>query len=102
MLAYHVEWHMRRDLAPILFDDHDRDAARAARTSIVAPAAISGRARAKKQTLRTEDGLPVQSFQSLLAHLATLTRNRVRAWDFNVHLGRGKHTRPCVGVHCHG
>jgi hypothetical protein len=49
------------------------------RTSIVAPAAISGRARTKKQTLRTEDGLPVQTFQSLLANLATLTRNRVRA-----------------------
>jgi hypothetical protein len=79
MLAYYVEWHMRRDLAPILFDDHDRATARAARTSIVAPADISERAMVKKQTRRTEDGLPVQSFQSLLAHLATLTRNHVRA-----------------------
>lgn len=79
MLAYHVEWHMRRVLAPILFDDHDREAARAARSSVVAPAEISAAAKAKKQTRRTDDGLPVQSFQSLLAHLGTLTRNRVRA-----------------------
>jgi len=79
MLAYHVEWHMRRALAPILFDDHDREAARRARSSVVAPAEISAAAKAKKQTRRTEDGLPVQSFQSLLAHLRTLTRNRVRA-----------------------
>lgn len=79
MLAYYVEWHMRRDLAPILFDDHEREAARAARRSIVAPAEVSAAAKMKKQSRRTEDGLPVQSFQSLLAHLATLTRNRVRA-----------------------
>src|SRR5438876_2842545 len=38
MLAYYVEWHMRRALAPILFDDHDPDAAAAQRPSIVAPA----------------------------------------------------------------
>ena len=36
MLAYHLEWHMRRALKPILFDDHDKAAAEAARTSIVA------------------------------------------------------------------
>jgi hypothetical protein len=79
MLAYYVEWHVRQALAPILHDDHDREAARAARRSIVAPSEISERAKSKKQTRRTEDGLPVQSFQSLLAHLATLTKNRVRA-----------------------
>ena len=38
MLAYYVEWHMRQALAPVLFDDHQRDEAAAARTSIVAPA----------------------------------------------------------------
>ena len=26
MLAYYVEWHMRAELAPVLFDDHDREA----------------------------------------------------------------------------
>jgi hypothetical protein len=54
-------------------------AATAARPSISAPSEIAERVRTKKQTRRTEDDLPVQSFQSLLAHLATLTKNRVRA-----------------------
>ena len=34
MLAYYVEWHMRRSLAPLLFDDHDP--ASAQRSSSVA------------------------------------------------------------------
>ena len=78
MLAYHVEWHMRRALAPVLFQDHDPEAAEAARSSPVAPARVSPAARAKAGSRRTPDGLPVHSFKSLLADLATLTRNRVR------------------------
>ena len=78
MLAYHVEWHMRRALAPLLFDDDDPAAAEAARTSPVAPARPSPSARAKAGRKRTSDGLPVHSFQTLLADLATLTRNRVQ------------------------
>ena len=75
MLAYYVEWHMRAALKPILFDDHDRVAADAARTSIVAKAKRSRAADRKAATQRTEDGLPVHSFRSLLADLATVTRN---------------------------
>ena len=78
MLAYYVEWHMRRALAPLLFDDDDPAAAEAARASPVAPARRSKAARAKAGRKRTPDGLPVHSFQSLLRDLATLTRNRVR------------------------
>ena len=40
MLAYSVAWHMRRKLAPLLFEDHDRTAAAASRTSPVAAAQI--------------------------------------------------------------
>ena len=75
MLAYYLEWHMRQALAPILFDDHQRAEAAAARSSIVAPAQRSKAARRKAATKRTTDGLPVHSFQSLLAELATFTRN---------------------------
>jgi hypothetical protein len=75
MLAYYLEWHMRQALAPILFDDHQRAEAAAARSSIVAPAQRSTAARQKAATKRTADGLPVHSFQSLLAELATFTRN---------------------------
>jgi hypothetical protein len=75
MLAYHVEWHMRARLAPMLYDDADRAVAAAARASIVAKAPRSPAALAKQTTGRTPDGLPVHSFASLLADLATLTRN---------------------------
>ena len=75
MLAYSLEWHMRQALAPILFDDHQRAEAAAARSSVVAPAQRSKAARRKAATKRTADGLPVHSFQSLLADLATFTRN---------------------------
>jgi len=75
MLAYHLEWHMRRALKPILFDDHDKAAAEAARASIVAKAERSDAADRKAATKRTHDGLPVHSFRSLLADLATVTRN---------------------------
>lgn len=75
MLAYYVEWHMRRALAPILFDDHDRPAAARARRSIVAPAQRSPAALRKAAAKQTDDGLPVHSFQTLIADLATITRN---------------------------
>jgi hypothetical protein len=81
MLAYHVVWHMRRALAPILFDDHDRAAAAAARVSPVAKAEVSQAAKAKAARKRTEDGSPVHSFRTLLQDLASLTRNIVRIGD---------------------
>ena len=78
LLAYHLEWHLRQALAPLLFDDHDRAGAEAQRASPVARAEPSPAARRKATTKRTADGLPVHSFRSLLADLATLTRNTVR------------------------
>lgn len=78
MLAYYVEWHMRRALAPLLFDDDDHAAAEAERRSVVAPAQRSPRAKAKALTKRTNDGDPVHSFQSLLRHLRTIVKDRMR------------------------
>jgi hypothetical protein len=75
MLAYYLEWHMRQRLAPMLYDDTDKDAAEAQRASVVAKAERSPAAITKQTTGRTEDGLPVHSFHTLLADLATLTRN---------------------------
>jgi transposase len=77
MLAYYVEWHMRQRLAPMLYDDADKEAAEALRTSVVAKAQRSPAALAKQSYGTTPDGLPVHSFHSLLADLATLTRNTV-------------------------
>jgi hypothetical protein len=78
MLAYYVEWHMRRKLAPMLFDDDDRQAAEARRRSVVSPAKPSPSAQRKAATLRTADDLPVHSFQTLLADLATVAKNRIQ------------------------
>ena len=74
MLAYHVEHHMRARLAPMLYDETDHEAAAAMRVSIVAKAERSEAARRKQTTGLTDDGLPVHSFQSLLADLATYAR----------------------------
>ena len=81
MLAYYVEWHLRRSLAPLLFQDHDRADAAKQRTSVVAKAEISQAARQKKSSKRTEEGLPVHSFRTLLAELANADRIRVRVGE---------------------
>jgi len=82
MLAYYLEWHMRQCLAPLLFDDHDTATRDARRTSPVAKAVASPAARAKAASKRTDPAcgevLPVHSFRTLLADLATLTRNVVQ------------------------
>ena len=77
MLAYYVEWHLRRLWAPILFDEHNRPAAEAQRISLVAPAEPSPAALRKRGRRRSDDGVPVSSFRDLLRHLATLTLNTV-------------------------
>jgi hypothetical protein len=78
MLAYYVEWHMRRALAPMLFDDDDQAAGEAERRSVVAPAPRSPRAKAKALTKRTDEGEPVHSFHSLVRHLRTIVKDHMR------------------------
>jgi Transposase DDE domain len=81
MLAYYVTWHMHQALAPMLFEDHDKDAAAKGRPSPVAPAVVSPAAKAKAASRKTADGQPVHSFRTLLQDLGTLTRNIVRFGD---------------------
>jgi transposase len=81
MLAYYVVWHMRQALAPLLFQDTDPEGSTAERDSVVAPAQRSPSAQQKARTLRTEDGFPVHSLETLLKDLATLTKNRMRFGD---------------------
>jgi transposase len=78
MLAYYVEWHMRRALAPILFEEDAPEQAAKLRESIVAPAQRSESAQAKAQSKRTQEDLPVHSFGTLLKDLATVVRNWIR------------------------
>ena len=77
MLAWHVEWHLRRRLAPLLFEDDDRPSDPSSRPDPVGPAQPSDRARAKAATRATPEGRPVHSVETLLADLATLTLNRM-------------------------
>ncbi len=76
-LAYYVEWHMRRSLAPLLFDDESLAADRWTRDP-VAPAQVSAAARSKKMRKETIDGHPVHSFQTLMQELGTRCRNDCR------------------------
>lgn len=78
MLAYHVEWHLRQALAPLLFHDTDLAAAKARRTSPVEATEPSDSVKIKKATRRSADGQRVMSFTDLIAHLGTLVRNTMR------------------------
>jgi len=77
LLAYSVEWHMRRVLKPLLYEDEELEEARDQRDP-VNPAEPSASAKEKKKTHRTSSGEPAHSFHSLLAHLGTRTRNTVQ------------------------
>src|SRR5437868_6719954 len=71
MLAYYLQWHMRRSLAPMLFDEPDPAAREAQRTSPVAtaePSPAAQRKAARKSTDPADDEpLPVHSFHTCLA-----------------------------------
>jgi transposase len=77
MLAYYVEWHMRQAWAPLMFADEDQDAKLT--RDPVAPARRSPDALRKVQTRHLKDGSPAHSFSTLLAELATITKNTCRA-----------------------
>ena len=81
MLSYYITWHMQARLAPVLFTDDDKPAAQAARPSPVAPAARSPRALAKAAAKHTPGDLPVHSFATLLADLATICLNTIAPAD---------------------
>lgn len=78
MLAYYVEWHMRRCLLkPMLFDErvHRRRTGRFQKPSAVAKAQRSAHAKAKDASGRADDGLPLHSFRTLMQDLGTLAYN---------------------------
>jgi transposase len=77
MLAYYVEWHMRKELAPLLFDDEELDENRKKRDP-VKPAKPSTSAKKKKALKLTSEGFVVQSLDTLLEELGTRCRNRCR------------------------
>ncbi len=74
MLAYSLTWHLRRAWTPLLFQDETPPA----QPDPVAKAVRSRSAQRKAQTKRTTTGEIAHSYKSLLAELATLTRNTIR------------------------
>lgn len=73
LLAYYVEWHLRRAWAPLLFEDEQLTEQRRRRDPIL-PASCSPSAQEKKLTRQTADGFPVHSFETLMAELASRAR----------------------------
>ena len=72
-LAYYVEWHLRRAWAPLLFEDEERWEQRQHRDPVLS-AEPSPSAQRKKHSQETADGLPVHSFETLIAELASRAR----------------------------
>jgi transposase len=73
VVAYYVEWHLRRAWRPLLFEDEELDRDRVVRDPVAA-AEPSDSVRRKKTTRQTAAGLPVHSFRTLLAHLGCRSR----------------------------
>jgi transposase len=84
MLAYYLAWHLRRALKPLLFDDEHPTA----NPDPVAKATRSHSAKRKTTTKRTITGQPCHSFKTLLAELATQTRNTLRLASTNASFDR--------------
>jgi transposase len=74
MLAYYLTWHLRQAWAPLLFKDEQPPTP----ADPVAKATRSPAAQRKAQTKRTTTGERAHSYKSLIAELATLTRNTIR------------------------
>ena len=74
MLAAYLTWHLRQAWAPLTYTDEEPPQ----QANPVAPARRSASADAKASRQHDEDGRPYRSFQGLLAHLGTLTRNDLR------------------------
>ena len=74
MLAYYLTWHLKAAWKPLLFTDEHPPTS----PDPVAKAVRSTSAQQKAQTKRTATGEPAHSYRTLLAELATQTRNTTR------------------------
>jgi hypothetical protein len=81
ILAYYLEWHLRKALAPFLFEDEELEDDRETRDP-VAPAPASESLKRKKAERKTPEGFPIHDFRTLLAEMGTRCKNWCR---FDVH-----------------
>jgi hypothetical protein len=73
-LGYYLTWHLKAAWKPLLFTDEHRPTS----PDPVAKAVRSTSAQQKAQTKQTSTGQPAHSYRTLLAELATQTRNTTR------------------------
>jgi hypothetical protein len=73
MLAAYLTWHLRQAWAPLTYTDEEPPA----QADPVTPAKRSPSAEAKASSQHDEHGRAYLSYQGLLDHLATLTRNEL-------------------------
>jgi transposase len=78
MLAYYVEWHMRKALSPLLFDDEKVIEETDSSSDMITNYRRSKKARSKAASKKTEEKLPVHSFRTLMADLGTIAKNKVK------------------------
>jgi transposase len=83
MLAYYLEWHLRRAWAELTFEDEQPPLA----GDPVAKAERSAEARRKARQKRTAAGEPCHSFRTLLGELALIARstNRITGTEATFH-----------------
>jgi hypothetical protein len=84
MLARYLVWHLRKAWAPLMFTDENPPA----RDNPVSPAQRSTDADAKAARKQDTNGSPMHSFTSLLEHLKTLTRDKIRHQDTDIEIDK--------------
>jgi hypothetical protein len=87
---------MRLALAPLLFDDEKVTEQRREDSSVVALPQRSKKARAKAATKKTVEKLPVHSFRTLIADLATIVKNKFQSNGLEASLTFEKITQPTL------
>ncbi len=93
LLAYYVQWHLKRVWASLLFADEHLAEHRAHRDP-VAQAEPAAEVRRKKALRRSKEGYPLNSFRTLLATLATQCRTTCQFGDGDSAIPISKTTDP--------
>jgi transposase len=73
MLAYYVEWHLKQVLAPLLFEDEEKEN----KSEDIIKAKRSKSALSKDRKKRNQENFPLHSFRTLLEDLGTICLNKV-------------------------
>ena len=74
MLAYYVEWHMKKKLESVLFEDEELEALSEKNLNFIR----SKSAKEKESKKRNKNNDRVHSFRTLLEDLGTITLNKIR------------------------